>query len=611
MTTATQPRYEVTREVPPHLKPFIAEQHYDMYTAIDQAVWRFIMTIANRYYDGRAHEKYLYGLAETGLSTERIPRVEEMDEKLQRFGWRAVPIVGFIPPAAFLEFGGYGLLGIACDIRQRQNVSYTPAPDIVHEAAGHAPIIADQHYADFLRKYGKLATKAIFSKENWDEYWAVRKLSDLKENPESAPEEIEQAQKELEETFKAHSYDSEVDWVGRYGWWTFEFGLVGDINNPKLYGAGLLSSIGEGLYALTGIPHDGPADGQPLWVDGKKRPKLIPLSVDCIHRDFDITDMQPQYYVARDFDHLFECLEDLAAKLSYTKGGVHGLEVAKRGQTVNTVQLDSGVQIGGILTDFRLDDHGRPFFLKFGGAPSQLAYEDVQLDGHGAAQHEEGFSAPVGPLRDGKNPADLTEADLKRYGFTGDHAGTLEFASGITLSGTLTGSVRRNEKSLVFSFKNCSVKLGDEVLFNPDWGLFDLACGVEIPHVYGGAPDRWEYLKETKGEDYKETASQSSNVTESNKDLVPLYAKVREIREAGTAKERVAELNEIYETLKNGWPEEWLLVWELLELNHKYELGAPWADEAHKRVAEIAETNEIDGPNIKRGLALVGGPPVQ
>ena len=33
-------------------------------------------------------------------------------------------------------------------------------------------------------------------------------------------------------------------------WWTVEYGLIGDLNNPKIYGAGLLSSIGESISCL-------------------------------------------------------------------------------------------------------------------------------------------------------------------------------------------------------------------------------------------------------------------------------------------------------------------------------------------------------------------------
>jgi phenylalanine-4-hydroxylase len=46
---------------------------------------------------------------------------------------------GFIPPNAFMEFQAYNVLVIASDIRQLEHIEYTPAPDIIHEGAGHAP----------------------------------------------------------------------------------------------------------------------------------------------------------------------------------------------------------------------------------------------------------------------------------------------------------------------------------------------------------------------------------------------------------------------------------------------------------------------------------------
>ena len=33
-------------------------------------------------------------------------------------------------------------------------------------------------------------------------------------------------------------------------WWTVEYGLIGEINNPKIYGAGLLSSVAESENCL-------------------------------------------------------------------------------------------------------------------------------------------------------------------------------------------------------------------------------------------------------------------------------------------------------------------------------------------------------------------------
>jgi phenylalanine-4-hydroxylase len=35
-----------------------------------------------------------------------------------------------------------------------EHIEYTPAPDIIHEGAGHAPIIANPEYAEYLRRFG-------------------------------------------------------------------------------------------------------------------------------------------------------------------------------------------------------------------------------------------------------------------------------------------------------------------------------------------------------------------------------------------------------------------------------------------------------------------------
>jgi phenylalanine-4-hydroxylase len=71
-----------------------------------------------------------------------------MNDILGTIGWGAVAVDGFIPPAAFMEFQAYKVLVIACDMRQIHHIEYTPAPDIVHEAAGHAPIIVDREYSE-------------------------------------------------------------------------------------------------------------------------------------------------------------------------------------------------------------------------------------------------------------------------------------------------------------------------------------------------------------------------------------------------------------------------------------------------------------------------------
>jgi phenylalanine-4-hydroxylase len=572
--------------IPAHLRVYLSKQDYELYTPIDHAAWRFIMRIGRSFYATHAHPKYLDGLHETGISTERIPRIDEMDTGLRRFGWRALPVIGFIPPAAFLEFQSHGLLPIACDMRKAEHLEYTPAPDIVHEAAGHAPIIADPDYATYLRSYGEVSRRAIFSKANMSVYGAVRRLSDTKERPDATRAEIDEAQRELERRLAEVTYDSEVDWVTRLGWWTTEYGLIGGLDDFLIYGAGLLSSIGESYNCFS------PAV------------RKIPLSTDCIHQAFNITEPQPQLFVTPTFPYLNDVLEDLASRMAFRIGGVHGLEAARRGETTATVQLDSGLQISGTLIEFRVDAAGSPCFLRFTG-PVQLARDDTQIPGQDPQYHASGYSTPIGPLRGRRGGvAELTDADLESRGFLASRKGRLEFASGIVIEGRLVSKVRGGGKNQILSFTECSVHMGDEILFDPAWGTFDLGCGESVPTVFGGAADRYAYMV-ALGEDHYEPGTHKTNLTTGNSDLNRLYARVRAIREAGESPSRGEEFADIVCELDEKHPNDWLLRWELLELDHDLGFHAPWAARVRSRLAAIRTIRPAAAASIERGLALL------
>src|SRR5690625_2796948 len=124
---------EVLKRLPDHLRQFINNQDYESYTPIDQAVRRYVMRKNVDYLQKVAHESYIGGLKKTGISTEYIPSMYGMNRILKDIGWAAVAVDGFIPPTAFMEFQAYNVLVIAEDIRQIQNIEYTPAPDIIHE----------------------------------------------------------------------------------------------------------------------------------------------------------------------------------------------------------------------------------------------------------------------------------------------------------------------------------------------------------------------------------------------------------------------------------------------------------------------------------------------
>ena len=167
--------------LPPHLQQYIKPQNYDDYSAINQAVWRYVMRKSVSYLKTVAHHSYLDGLQKTGISIDEIPSMYGMNRILKEIGWAAVAVDGFIPPNAFMEFQAYKVLVIASDIRQLEHISYTPAPDIIHEAAGHAPIIANPDYAEYLRRFGEIGCKAISSSKDYELYEAVRHLSIIKD----------------------------------------------------------------------------------------------------------------------------------------------------------------------------------------------------------------------------------------------------------------------------------------------------------------------------------------------------------------------------------------------------------------------------------------------
>ncbi|MBL2346885.1 aromatic amino acid hydroxylase, partial [Klebsiella pneumoniae] len=90
----------------------------------------------------------------------------------------------------------------ATDIRKVENIEYTPAPDIVHEAAGHAPILLDPTYAKYVKRFGQIGAKAFSTKEEHDAFEAVRTLTIVKESPTSTPDEVTAAENNVLEKQK-------------------------------------------------------------------------------------------------------------------------------------------------------------------------------------------------------------------------------------------------------------------------------------------------------------------------------------------------------------------------------------------------------------------------
>jgi phenylalanine-4-hydroxylase len=512
---------------PKHLLQFAVDQRYDDYTSVDHAVWRFIMRQNMFFLKEYAHKVYFQGLLNTGISFDRIPRIQEMNDILAKIGWGAVAVDGFIPPAAFMEFQAYKVLVIACDMRQIHHIEYTPAPDIVHEAAGHAPIIVDREYSEYLQRFGEVGAKAMSSKKDFELYQAIRHLSILKERPNADPKELDEATKLVEHRQKTLGEPSEMALLSRLHWWTVEYGLIGTLENPKIYGAGLLSSIGESVSCL------------------EPEVKKIPYSIDAMNVPFDITTKQPQLFVCRNFQHLKDVLEEFASKMAYQVGGLEGINKAIECNNVATCEYSSGLQVSGVFTEVLTDEKKQPIYVRTTGK-SALALNNKELPGHGIDYHKDGFGSPIGKWKQ----TEIAEGKKAK----------LEFESGIVVEGKIDKLLRRDEKVLLITFSNCSAKYGDRVLFDPDWGSYDMAVGERISSVFNGAADKDAY-NQVALVPKERTIKVPSDAK--RKRLENLYAQVRKIRESNAGYER---LGEIWETQQAEHPDDWLLSMEIFEI---------------------------------------------
>ncbi len=537
---------EVLEKVPKHLMSLVIDQPYNSYTAQDHALWRYVMRQNVRYLSKVAHGSYLDGLKKTGISLDHIPMMYGMNRILREIGWAAVAVDGFIPPSAFMEFQAYNVLVIAADIRPMDQIGYTSAPDIIHEAAGHAPIIANPAYASYLKRFGEIGAKAFSSANDYRLYEAIRHLSILKADPYTEKKMVVDAENAITLVEKNLGEPSELAQIRNLHWWTVEYGLIGELDHPKIYGAGLLSSIAESYYCM-----------QP-------KVKKIPYSLEAVHYSFDITEPQPQLFVTPDFDTLTSVLEEFANTMGFRKGGLDGIKKTIRSEATATCVFSSGLQVSGTFTEV-LEKNGKPVYLRATG-PTNLNYKDKELPGQDKIYHKHGFSSPVGKFKNlPVPPEDATDEQLKELGFIEQKKVEFEYESGLKVKGILLERIRKEGKLLILRFTECEVSYEGKILYKPSWGMFDMAVGSKIVSCFSGPADPVAY-----GLTYAVPAEKTHKLqhTEKANQLFALYQKVRDLREK---KDPLRDLAEIWNELKIHYPEDWLCALEILELfnDHK------------------------------------------
>lgn len=569
--------------LPQHLRQYIVPQHYERYTPVDHAVWRYVMRQNYSYLKDAAYYPYIPGLKMAGLTIEKIPSLQEINDALAGIGWGAVTVDGFIPPAAFMEYQACQVLVIAADIRQLHHIEYTSAPDIIHESAGHAPIISDFDYQRYLSYLGWLGTRALFSARDFELYEAIRQLSIIKETPHTPPEQVEAAEQKVMFLQKNMGAPSEMALLSRLQWWTVEYGLIGTTENPKIYGAGLLSSIGESKSCM------------------RPEVKKIPYTIDAVNYAYDITQPQPQLFVTPDFQTLLRVLHEFESRMAFRVGGASSVEKAIACRNVCTAVFSSGLQLTGVFSECTAAaDNGISWIATEG--PSALSLQDRQLDGQGKDRWTAGFMTPVGRWSgiDGL-PEDLTEQDFNAMGWTPGRKVHLIYDCGISVEGLLKEAVWKSGKLLLLGFTRCTVKDKEgKIRVSPASGEYWMAVGTSIVSVFNGAADKAIF------EDSSYVSKENTyRVVETEADMRyrNLFSLVRAERERGQPQVQV--LRDVWNILRQQFTNDWLCALEIAELL----AGMPGEPTFYEEVRQYLENKALETPEftklIRDGLGII------
>jgi phenylalanine-4-hydroxylase len=177
------------------------------YTEGETRVWQAVMERLAELHEIHAASVYLKGFRRLGMSIERPPVPGSLARELHReTGFGLVLTDGLLDARVFLTHLGQRRQPCTVYLRHGSRPDYTPEPDLVHEAIGHAPMLTDPHAARLNEVIGEAAASAS---------------------------------------------SAQLQALLRLYWFTLEFGVVEERNGLRAYGAGLLSSFGELPHAFS------------------------------------------------------------------------------------------------------------------------------------------------------------------------------------------------------------------------------------------------------------------------------------------------------------------------------------------------------------------------
>ncbi|MCJ8277954.1 MAG: hypothetical protein MJK18_14020 [Bdellovibrionales bacterium] len=233
--------------------------------------------------------------------------------------------------------------------------------------------------------------------------------------------------------------------------------------------------------------------------------------------------------------------------------------------------------------------------------PTQLCMVGHELPGHDKDYHSHGFSSPLGYVKGYEDCLSWASAeDLETLGLVEGQVCTLEFESGVTVTGKLDSTSRTPRRELcLMTWTDCTVKFGDKLLFDPSWGTFDMAVGSKVQSVFAGPADRKSY---GMTDNFAKKIVPKREINDSELKLNASYQRLRDLRKSGEFDE--ASLTDIFNSLDQDHNRDWLARLEIVELTYKKDS----LDQLRSKVIESLEAIKAADPKKSRviddGLTL-------
>jgi len=218
------------------------------YSPEENQTWQLLFDRQMDALPNRACKEFIKGLELLHLHSDHIPQCFEVNYVLnQTTGWAIEPVPALISNDHFFELLSHRKFPATTFIRKRSQLTYLTEPDVFHEVFGHCPLLTDPAYADFMQAYGQLGLSAT---------------------------------------------DEQRKHLARLYWYTVEFGLIKTKEGLRAYGGGILSSIKETEYCLSGAPFHKTLN-----------------TIEAFRTPYRIDHLQPVYFVIESFEQFYNLLK--------------------------------------------------------------------------------------------------------------------------------------------------------------------------------------------------------------------------------------------------------------------------------------------------------------